>query len=88
MPEREAQIDPLRIDLSIDGNDIPILRGALLAARATELAELQRRGYRLSTGYGTDAAREGMTAEVDRLRRRIEVLDLLIKALPRDGEAP
>lgn len=72
-----------RIDLPIDtDDDLRVLRGALLAAKATETAELQRRGYRLSTGYGTDSAREGMSAEVDRLRRRIELLDRLIAALP------
>ena len=72
-----------RIDLPIDtDDDLRVLRGALLAAKATETAELQRRGYRLSTGYGTDSARKGISAEVDRLRRRIELLDRLIAALP------
>jgi hypothetical protein len=71
-----------RLDVPIEDEDVPILRGALLAARATELAELQRRGYRLSTGYGTDSAREGMSAEVGQRRRRIELLDRLIAALP------
>jgi hypothetical protein len=75
----------VRLDLPIEDDDVPILRGALLAARATELAEHQRRGYRLSTGYGTDSARAGMSAEVDRHRRRIELLDRLIAALPGDG---
>lgn len=57
------------------------LRGALLAARATELAELHRRGFRHSAGYGSDSARQVMTAEVEQHRRRIEVLDRLIEAL-------
>ena len=69
-----------RIELDLDDDERRLLRGALLAARATELAELQRRGYRLSTGYGTDSAREGMSAEVGERRRRIEVLDRLIEA--------
>ena len=73
---------PLRLELPIESADVPVLRGALLAARATELAELQRRGFRLSAGYGTDAARGGMTAEVEQHRRRIELLDRLIAALP------
>lgn len=73
----------VRLDLELDGEDARILRGALLAARATELAEMQRRGYRLSTGYGSDSAREGMTAEVAQWRRRIELLDELLAALDR-----
>lgn len=74
------------IDLAITADDdLRVLRGALLAARATETAELQRRGYRLSTGYGTDSARVGMSAEVDRLRRRVELLDRLIAALPAEA---
>jgi hypothetical protein len=72
-----------RLDLELDADDARILRGALLAARATELAEMQRRGYRLSTGYGSDSAREGMTAEVAQWRRRIELLDELLAALER-----
>ena len=79
----EVSTRTARIDLPIDADDdLRLLRGALLAARATETAELQRRGYRLSTGYGTDSAREGMSAEVGRLRRRVELLDRLIAALP------
>jgi hypothetical protein len=72
----------LNLRIAIDDcADILLLRGALLAAKATELAEMQRRGYRLSTGYGTDSAREGMSAEVAQWRRRIELLDRLIAAL-------
>ena len=80
MPDEAGR--SIRIQLSLDrDDDLRQLRGALLAARATELAELQRRGYRLSTGYGSDTAREGMGAEVEQHRRRIELLDRLIKAL-------
>jgi hypothetical protein len=76
----------LRLEIPIDAaDDVRLLRGALLAARASELAELQRRGYRLSTGYGTESARQGMTAEVDQHRRRIDLLDRLIAALQQDG---
>jgi hypothetical protein len=57
------------------------LRGALLAARASELAELHRRGDRLSFGYGSDSAREGMSAEVSQRRLRREMLDRVIAAL-------
>jgi hypothetical protein len=71
-----------RIALELDGDDARVLRGALLAARATELAELQRRGFRHSAGYGSDSARETMTAEVAHRRRRIELLDRLLEALP------
>ena len=83
MSAGEVSARTARIDIPIErDDDLRLLRGALIAARATEAAELQRRGYRLSTGYGTDSAREGMSAEVDRLRRRIELLDRLIAALP------
>lgn len=75
----------MRLDLTIEEADVAILRGALLAARATELAEMNRRGFRHSAGYGSDSARETMTAEVAQHRRRIELLDRLIEALPRDG---
>ena len=62
-------------------DDLRLLRSALLAARASELAELRRRGGRLSFGYGADAARESMSAEADQVRRRMELLDRLIAAL-------
>ncbi len=72
----------MRLDLDLDGEeDVRLLRGALLAAKATELAELQRWDSRLSFGYGTDSAREGMSAEVEQRRRRIELLDRLIESL-------
>lgn len=71
----------IELELDLDGDDLRLLRGALLAAKATELAELHRRDFRLVAGYGSDAAREGMTAEVDQRRRRVELLDRLIQAL-------
>lgn len=71
----------MRFDLALDDDDVLILRGALLAARASELAELQRRGFRHSYGKGSDSALETMTAEVAHHRRRIELLDRLIAAL-------
>ena len=84
MPDREAEPAPIKLEIALDPGDIPILRGALLAARATELAEANRRGFRHSAGYGSDSARETMTAEVAHHRRRIELLDRLIEALPRE----
>jgi hypothetical protein len=72
---------PIRLELDADADDVAALRGALLAARATELAEARRRGDRLSFGYGTESAREGMSAEVIQARRRYELLDRLIAAL-------
>jgi hypothetical protein len=71
-----------RIALELDGEDARVLRGALLAARATELAELHRRGFRHSYGKASDSARESMSAEVAHHQRRIELLDRLIAALP------
>ena len=70
----------LKIPIASD-EDRRILRGALLAARATELSELQRRAGRLSFGYGSDTARESMDAETGKLRRRIELLDALIASV-------
>ncbi len=57
------------------------LRAALLAARAAELSELQRRGGRLAYGYGSESARDDMSEEVRRLRLRHEMLDRLVRAL-------
>jgi hypothetical protein len=71
-----------RLELDLDAADVDALRGALLAARATELGEAHRRGFRHSAGYGSDSAREVMTAEVEHHRRRMELLDRLIEALP------
>lgn len=76
----------LRLDLVLDDDaDVDLLRGALLAAKATELGEAHRRGARLSFGYGSDSAREDMNAEIAQSRRRADLLDRLVKAL-RDAE--
>jgi len=72
----------IRLDVTVDSDDeLSALRGALLAARASELAEARRRGDRLSFGYGSDTAREGMSAEVAQARRRYGMLDRLLAAL-------
>lgn len=72
----------LRLEVAIDSDeDRRALRGALLAARASELSEVQRRAQRHGLGYGTESQRESMTAEVDHARRRWEMLDRLLAAL-------
>jgi hypothetical protein len=72
----------LHLELPIESEEeLRALRGALLAARATELSELQRRAGRHSYGYGSETARETMSDEVASHRRRIEMLDRLINAL-------
>ena len=72
----------VRLAVRIDSDaDRRALRGALLAARAAELGEVQRRAGRLSLGYGEDTKRESMSEEVASLRRRWEMLDRLIAAL-------
>jgi hypothetical protein len=77
----------IRLEIQADSDDeIGALRGALLAARANELSEARRRGDRLSFGYGSDSAREGMSAEVVQARRRYEMVDRLLAAL--DGAEP
>jgi hypothetical protein len=74
--------DPLRLEIPIDTDDeLRALRGALLAARATELSEVQRRAQRHNLGYGSDSQRESMTDEVADRRRRWEMLDRLVTAL-------
>ncbi len=76
------EVELLRLEIHVRGaEDRSLLRGALLAARATELSELQRRAGRLSFGYGSETARQSMDAETRRLRRRIELLDALVDAL-------
>ena len=76
-----------RLKLDLEADDVRVLRGALLAARATELAAVQRRDSRLVAGYGTDSARDDMTAEMAQHRRRIDLLDRLIEALSAATEA-
>ena len=77
----------LRLEVPIRADDDPrVLRGALLAARAMELSELQRRAGRLSFGYGSETSRASMDDEVGRLRRRIELLDALIAAIDAAGD--
>ena len=69
------------VRLSVSADELQALRGALLAARATELSEVQRRAGRLNLGYGSDSARDSMSDEVADRRRRWEMLDRLITAL-------
>jgi hypothetical protein len=72
----------LRVDLPVESDDeVDALEGALLAARASELSQIRRRGARHSFGYGSDSARETMTNEVDHAQRRWEVLDRLLNAI-------
>ena len=71
----------MQLDLGLDDEDARILRGALLAARASELAEAQRRGFRASYEKQSESARQGMSAEVAHHQRRIQLLDRLIEAL-------
>ena len=86
MTSRTSDGRTLRLEVDVDGDaDREALEGALIAARAAELAELRRRGDRLSFGYGSDSARESMSAEVVDRRRRWTMLDRLINALRESG---
>jgi hypothetical protein len=77
-----SELRMVRIELPIESDEeLRALRGALLAARATELGELQRRAGRLTYGYGSDSAREAMSQEAVHHRRRHEMLDRLVSAL-------
>ncbi len=72
----------LRIALEVASDDeLRALRGAILAARATELSEVQRRAQRHSLGYGSESQRDSMTDEVGHSRRRWEMLDRLLTAI-------
>ena len=72
----------IRLEIEANGEEeVTALRGALLAARASELSEARRRGDRLSFGYGSESARDGMSAEVAQARRRYEMVDRLLAAL-------
>jgi hypothetical protein len=72
----------LRIELAVESDDeLDALEGSLLAARASELSQIRRRGARHAFGYGSDSARETMSDEVDQAQRRWEMLDRLLKAI-------
>lgn len=74
--------DILHLEVAIESPvELRALRGALLAARASELSELQRRAARQSFGYGADSARESMSAEAQHHRLRHELLDRLLQSL-------
>lgn len=76
------EVEELLLRIRVAGpEELRALRGALLAARASELSEVQRRSQRHSLGYGTDSQRDSMTAEVDDRRRRWEMLDRLLTAV-------
>lgn len=81
----------LRLEVAADSaEDLAALRGALLAARATELGEVRRRSGRLSYGYGTDSARDTMNDEIGQHQRRLTMLDRLLAALgdEKEGREP
>jgi hypothetical protein len=77
----------VRLEIPVESEDeVRALRGSLLAARATELAEVRRRSGRLSYGYGTDSARESMASEVDDRELRWTMIDRLLTALDDQGK--
>lgn len=66
------------IHLTVDGDDVLVLQGLLLKARATELAELRRVQTQLSV-YGD--RRANMASEPAAIGARIAVLTRLIDQL-------
>jgi hypothetical protein len=80
MPDDSRRVVRVAIPVESD-DDLRALRAALLAARASELAEMRRRGDRLSWGYGDEGARESMSSAKDDRERRWQMLDRLIAAL-------
>jgi len=73
-------MEPIR--LTVDGEDVVILQGLLLKARATELAELRRYQTQLSV-YGD--RRANMESEPAAIEGRIGVLTRLLDQLPVAG---
>ena len=74
----------LHLEVPIESDDeLSALRGALLAAQASELSEARRRGDRLSFGYGTEPAREAMSDQVAWAGLRHEMVRRLLAALDR-----
>lgn len=84
-PSAAVPDDELVIRIAATPEERRALRSALLAARASELAGLQRWRGRLSFGYGSDSAREGMSEDVERLRVRHDMVDRLVAALEAQG---
>ena len=85
MPNDERVI---HLEVKVESNDeLSALRGALLAAQASELSEARRRGDRLSFGYGSESAREAMSDQVARAGLRHAMVSRLLEALERaDGD--
>lgn len=79
-PPTDARLLQIALDVASD-DELRALRGALLAARASELSEVQRRAQRHGLGYGTDSQRDSMTDEVTNLRRRWAMIDRLLTAI-------
>jgi hypothetical protein len=72
----------LRLEVPLESDEeLAALEGALLAARASELSQIRRRGLRHELGYGSDSARETMNDEVDQAERRWTMLDRLLESL-------
>ena len=89
MTDNEPSVRSLRLEVPLDSDeDVRALRGALLAARATELSEIQRRAQRHSLQYGTPSQRESMSEEVANLRRRWTMLDRLLSAIESERAKP
>ena len=72
------------IDLPDGAADRAALRQALLRARATELGEVRRLEVRLSAGYGDGTTRAAMASELERARKRLDVLGRLLDEIPQE----
>ena len=71
----------LRLELGLDRPTLDALEQAVLRARATELAEVRRRGIRLTAGYGDATTRQVLDDEGDRAQRRFDALSRLLEAI-------
>ena len=73
--------EPKHLRLDLDPATLEALEQAVLRARATELAEVRRRGVRLTAGYGDATTRQVLDDEGDRAQRRFDALSRLLDAI-------
>jgi len=86
MPDDKRVVN---LEVRIESSDeLNALRGALLAAQASELSEARRRGDRLSFGYGSESAREAMSDQVAWAGLRHAMVSRLMDALERAEGGP
>jgi hypothetical protein len=74
---------PVRIELTLEPDELEELERALLKARAAELGEVRRRQVRFTAGYGDATTREVLDDEGRRAQLRYDGLTALLEAIDR-----